>query len=605
MKHLITILFILLATIGLYGQTELSLYNLNYSVPQAGMYNPAFYSYHKVVVGFPGLSSTRVGLNFDQLSFNNLFTQQADNFYQLDYDKISKNLSKQNYLTFNADLQLFYLGLNLKKSHFSLSVNEKVSSLFTYSDKVMQVAIYGNGDDDLLGEKIDFSKLGLNQIAYHEIALGYARDINEKLTVGIKAKYLAGIANVEVKDIEGHTVTTEEQIHIEHSGFSVNTTGYAFIDDDEDREIDELLMNTLPLKNKNTGFAFDIGANYHINDKMSVSASINDLGFINWKEETKQIVFNPVNYDFKGFEILKIIDEGTSDDYIEEEVDSLENLFKSEEVDGIAYKSNLSAKAYLAFDYAILPSHHVGVIANSMFFDGKMQTAYGAYYNFQPKRIFNATVNAAMRNGKLSLLGVGASLELGALQIYGTTEALTSLIKPDNASFVDARFGINLVFGKGRKRKERKSNAPQQIAPVNYREPATEEIKEELEIIDAPVEIKEIKEAPTAQPQVNDAPVVVSHGTHKNEIPVGYFVVVGAFEDKINAEKYSRQLKRAGYKNDYGFLTEKNYYYVYVYENIGDIEKARKIRNEYRTKSLFQFPNAWLLSVVKENKNSI
>ena len=75
--------------------------------------------------------------------------------------------------------------------------------------------------------------------------------------------------------------------------------------------------------------------------------------------------------------------------------------------------------------------------------------------------------------------------------------------------------------------------------------------------------------------------------------------MVGAFLSKLNAQKYSANLKAKGYENQFGFLTEKDFYYVTVYKNSGDVEKAREVRNEYRKKSDFLFPDTWLLSVVE------
>jgi hypothetical protein len=74
---------------------------------------------------------------------------------------------------------------------------------------------------------------------------------------------------------------------------------------------------------------------------------------------------------------------------------------------------------------------------------------------------------------------------------------------------------------------------------------------------------------------------------------------VGAFLSRDNAKNYSNRLKAKGYDNEFGFLTAKEFYYVTVYKNNGDIEKAREVRNEFRQKKDFLFPDSWLLSVVK------
>ncbi|TLX72363.1 hypothetical protein E9993_17655 [Labilibacter sediminis] len=598
MRSQVIAFIIFLGTVNLMAQGEFSLYSLNESVPQAHQLNPAFNSNHTVVIGLPVIASTHLSLNTDQLSFNNMYSLQSNGNYKLDFDKISEGLNGKNNLSINSDVQLFFLALNLKKSHFTLAVNERISSLFTYSDDIVNLGLFGNGDKSVLGKKIDFSEMSLNQMVYHEIALGFAREINDKLTIGFRAKYLAGVGNLQIKDINGYAITTPEQIHIEHSGFSAYTAGNSYFDSDED--ISTLLTNTLPGKNKNTGWAFDLGVNYSFNDKISISAAVNDIGYINWKDDTKESYFNPMSYNFNGFELEKFLDNRDSEDYFEQELDSLENLFTSEETDNIEYRSSLVANANVGFDYSFHPNHHIGAIAHASISSGSFVPAYGIYYNYQPKRVLNSVVNVAFRNGQLNLVGVGASLDLGPFQVYASTESLTSLIKPDNASVIDARLGINLIFGKNKKKKKKTVTAPDKVAAISYYEKPDMELEEELEIVDETIEPK-IQEAPVASTVAVAEPVIVPQGNHKDELELGHYIVVGAFESKYNAEIYSSQLKNDGFDNNFGFLTNKDYYYVYVYENTGNIDKAREIRNNYRNINKHEFPNSWLLSVVRNN----
>ena len=104
-----------------------------------------------------------------------------------------------------------------------------------------------------------------------------------------------------------------------------------------------------------------------------------------------------------------------------------------------------------------------------------------------------------------------------------------------------------------------------------------------------------VQEPEPQEPEV----VVVQQGNHADEFATGHYIVVGAFLSRANAAKYSNSLKAKGYDNEFAFLTAKDFYYVTVYKNLGDIETARSVRNEYRQKSDFLFPDAWLLSVVK------
>ncbi len=198
MRNFILLLFLMAAGAGadLLAQGELSLYNMNRSLPQANELNPAFYSEQLVVVGLPAVSSIHMQYDGGPFSFDNMFTKNMDDTYNIDYDKISDKLNSRNTMSLNGDVSLFYLGMNLNRNHFSLGVRQKVISSFSFDEDVANLVIYGNGHEDLIGEKISFNQTTLNENAYFEFGLGYARDINDKLTVGLKFKYLLGFANV-------------------------------------------------------------------------------------------------------------------------------------------------------------------------------------------------------------------------------------------------------------------------------------------------------------------------------------------------------------------------------------------------------------------------
>jgi len=65
---------------------------------------------------------------------------------------------------------------------------------------------------------------------------------------------------------------------------------------------------------------------------------------------------------------------------------------------------------------------------------------------------------------------------------------------------------------------------------------------------------------------------------------------------KVNAQQYSKMLKREGFENSFGFVTEKNIYYVFVYKSPA-LEETRKERDRFREMSNFQFPQSWVLTV--------
>jgi type IX secretion system PorP/SprF family membrane protein len=138
--------------------------------------------------------------------------------------------------------------------------------------------------------------------------------------------------------------------------------------------------------------------------------------------------------------------------------------------------------------------------------------------------------------------------------------------------------------------KEADKNEPKEIPaeiPV-----AVEQQKEEI-----PVE-KPKEETPVEQPKVTpevkpEEPKVVEE---KSDLPSGYYVIVGSFKYSTNANNYASQLKANGFPGTVTYSALRNYHYVHV-GTFSTMEEARKIRDEYRSKSRFFFRDAWILLV--------
>ena len=87
----------------------------------------------------------------------------------------------------------------------------------------------------------------------------------------------------------------------------------------------------------------------------------------------------------------------------------------------------------------------------------------------------------------------------------------------------------------------------------------------------------------------------VKKGGHSSEMNFADYVIVGAFSSEANAKRYSDGLRKLGFEGtDYGFISERNIWYVHISES-NDINEARADRDKYRKMNMFK--DAWLLTV--------
>ena len=97
-------------------------------------------------------------------------------------------------------------------------------------------------------------------------------------------------------------------------------------------------------------------------------------------------------------------------------------------------------------------------------------------------------------------------------------------------------------------------------------------------------------------PAANERHEIHVQGNHAEELDLGNYVIVGAFSSGANAKKYAEGLDKLGFGGDYGHLSVKNLWYVFIFRN-DDLEVTRQARDEFRNFKLLR--SAWLLTVKK------
>jgi type IX secretion system PorP/SprF family membrane protein len=140
--------------------------------------------------------------------------------------------------------------------------------------------------------------------------------------------------------------------------------------------------------------------------------------------------------------------------------------------------------------------------------------------------------------------------------------------------------------------KTEKPDVQEPVAVEPKQETPVEQPKQELPIEQPKQEVPTEQPKATPQPKTEEPKVV----EEKSDLPPGYYVIVGTFKYSPNANKYASQLKADGYPATVTYSALRNYNYVYV-GTFTTMDEARRIRDEYRSKSRFYFRDAWILYV--------
>lgn len=102
------------------------------------------------------------------------------------------------------------------------------------------------------------------------------------------------------------------------------------------------------------------------------------------------------------------------------------------------------------------------------------------------------------------------------------------------------------------------------------------------------------EQIPVETPVVEGRHETFKRGSHPKELASGEYIIAGVFSSEGNALRYANGLKQLGYLANYGYLTEKQLWYVYIHKG-KDINQARDERDKFR--KLRMFKDAWLLTV--------
>ena len=472
---------ILLFIVGLIGsglvstaqqnQTE---YFMNF--PQANLSNPAFRPTSKVYINLPIISNTYMSVNNNMLSLSEMFqtvpgTDSIMTIFHPEYDRdeFLNKLGKVGYLSADFSTQLLGLGFSIANDwYINLSLIERVSASAYVPTDLFTLLLEGN--EGFVGSSIDLTGLGFEAMQYMETGIGVSKNITDKLRVGGRMKLLFGGGSIELQNDRLEIDVNDDYSHTLHADMSLNISGPFEFYTNADNLIDSIAMSdglsdvdlvmSFLTGNRNRGMAFDAGAEYQLFDNLSLSASIVDLGFIKWKNQTFNLEANS-NFSFDGFDVSGVINgDETLDEMIENFADSLKNSFDF--ADGTnSYNTGLPTKLYFGAVYKPVDFIGVGLLSRSTINQGHISQALTLSANLYAGEVLSTTLSYTMGNRSYNNFGAGMAVRLGPVQIYTIFDNIpasgvefsgsdgdSGMILPDRIDFFNVRFGMNLVFGK-------------------------------------------------------------------------------------------------------------------------------------------------------------
>jgi hypothetical protein len=432
------VVILLLCTEFVAAQNERSLYFMP-DVPQSRYINPAHFPDHNLNVGLPFLSSFRFGVE-NTFNYDDIFQKRGDSIL-LDRSYMLDNLIDNNAINFDMMIEYLSVGFKHSDNYFSFRIADVGNASAVLTKETLRFAFFGNGNEEFLGQTVNLSDNAINFSYYREYAFGFTRKINGKLNIGTNIKYLQGIANLYTNDFRFNLETDPDDFTLtmrSNLDFNLSAPGI-----DGDATAGDFMPN-----GNNSGFAFDFGVQYQINEKLSASAGLVNLGSITWNSNLKN--FRTIDPDkefvYSGFDLNDYFDNYAFDnEQINNILDSISDELGIVET-ATNYRTPLPAWINLNANYKLTENSGLGILLRNRFLKDQNWTTVSLAYTHSFNNMVNLMVSNTFAKRSYFTPGFGLSVNLGPVQMYLVNENFVAPLLFNSAKLYSIRFGVNFIF---------------------------------------------------------------------------------------------------------------------------------------------------------------
>lgn len=292
MRYKLAIALFLIAN-SLWSQGKHLLYNQTHN-PQSLMLNPgAAYEKTDFHIGVPFLSNIYASVGNTELTIDNIFNANDIN------DNIAEaidKISSKDFGAFHQKLDLINIGWRRGQRYYSAGVYQETDAVFNFPKDLIELAYYGNAGRN---RSYDIGEINVKANLQTVFHFGINKQVNEKLHLGARAKLYTSSLNLKSVQNSGRFVSRADgpglllDQDIRNLNLRFNSTGI--------KNADELTPGDFII-GSNFGLGLDLGLSYNFNDRLEFTASLLDLGFIQFSENTR----NNTTQGFYDYESLNV-----------------------------------------------------------------------------------------------------------------------------------------------------------------------------------------------------------------------------------------------------------------------------------------------------------
>lgn len=447
-----------------FSQNKEVLYNFT-PQPQSLLLNPGADVKYKWFFGVPLLSGISANVGSTGFDAYNLFADDGVDF-TTKVKNVLASTSRNDYITANQQLEIFTAGFRVggeeSTSYVSFGMYQEFDSFIYVPKDLAILSLYGN--KDYIGKSFDLGDLSAKAEVLSVFHVGFNKQLNEKLILGIRGKIYSSIFNATSTHNSGYFYTSQGSNliydQVIKSNLQLNTSGAAkYLDENYEGDVATDLRNDIPQKaffGGNLGLGMDLGLTYYPEKNIQITASLVDIGFVS---HTKDVV----DYTFKGDYVFKGVltnfnEDGTVDDAYEDFNDAipLDTIYNK-------YTTQRPLKFYSSFQYSFEEERQtecncstdedswyrsaVGAQFFAMSTPRAPMLALTAYYRRRLLQGLQMKATYTIDSYSFSNIGLGLTTKIGVVNFYAMANNLLAYSDVSKANALTFQIGFNIISG--------------------------------------------------------------------------------------------------------------------------------------------------------------
>ncbi len=464
---------VLLGMVLTYAQNRQLQYDF-YEAPQALLLNPGSRTPYKWHAGLPLLSNTALQAATSGVTVNDIFANDGLDFTTKVRDRVVNGLSQNDEFGASGQVELLYGGFrnaNRPSDYYSFGIYGEGYVAQYWPKDLAILAFEGNANN--IGRRFSLNHITTQGELVNVFHLGMNRKLNDKWTVGARAKLYSSVFEFKSRGNDGYFVTTLGENNILRNSViadvSLQTSGIEGIFDSADGEPADLarLLVNRSLLGGNLGVGFDIGFTHKLGKSTFLTASLLDIGFISHSKDIENYTLRGAATN-EGIEIILPEDLGDLTTEIWQElIDDLEQQLPFE-TNQDAYISLRPVKLYSSLRYNFGETKdkskdcdcgtevlerdttfdYVNAVGAQFFMINRPrgpQTALTAFYQRRLGKVLAVKATYTADKFTLTNLGLGINLQAGPVNFYILADNLLGYQNIPDSNYASLQFGFNIL----------------------------------------------------------------------------------------------------------------------------------------------------------------